>query len=397
MRNRNASMFALLTVLGSAAAGAAPPPDLDEAELGAPLEPAATPQARKAQMLARAKSLRSSAPDKARDTKLVDCAQGDSLQRAIDRHKETSIFEVRGLCNENVRVERRKLTLHGLNPATDGIRGVTADPAAAALELWYSELVIIENLSISHSGGGGLGMWYSGAAVRNCHMTGNAGAGIHVSLASFLNGTELTLSNNGGAGLNVQASSLAFCLGCRLENNATWAAIARRGGLLSVLDSVVTGVRGIQAVISAYADIDCVTEDTSYPCSLNVTRTAAFASGGATAAMYGAGPFAGQLFASDQGQLYVFGAQQTSTGMGPSGNPLVNGAERFSMLLAEPYIDAANTAHQSQLAGSTQITTFSRALLFDATTAGNLSCASAGDTWKDAGVTGTLTGCEHAP
>ncbi|HYN20376.1 MAG TPA: hypothetical protein VE078_05410, partial [Thermoanaerobaculia bacterium] len=225
-------------------------------------------------------------------------------------------------------------------------------------------------------------------------------SGVHVSSGSFLNATELTLSDNGRQGLIVQRNSLAFCRGCRLENNAAWAAIANFGSLLSVLDGVITGGRGIQAANGSYADIDCVSEDNPHPCSLNVTATAGLAFANSTAAMYGAGPFAGQLVAFDRGEIYVYGAQQTSTGVTPAGNPRVNSCEYFSTLLAEPYFDEAEIGHQSQLKGFTQINTFSRALLIDGTHVdGSVNCASAGDAWKDAGVTvsGAITGCEHVP
>jgi hypothetical protein len=236
--------------------------------------------------------------------------------------------------------------------------------------------------------------------MKNCQMTGNADAAVHVSGGGFLDAAELVISDNARQGLNVQRGALAFCLGCRLENNATWAAIASRGGLLSLLDSTVTGGRGIQALTHSYADIDCVTEDSPYPCSLNVTRTAGLAFDHSMAAMFGAGPFAGQLAAFDNSEIYVFGAQQTSTGTGPGGNPLANSFNAFATLFAEPFIDAAGTAHQSALKGTTRINTFSRALLIDATAVdGSLICSSAGDAWKDAGVTfngGTVSGCEHA-
>ena len=401
MRRITSVLFSLIAAGLAAGAGAAPPPVLPAPELLGPSE-AATPQARKAQLLARSRDLRRTAPAKAPKTATVDCAKGDSLQAAIDQHPGDVTLEVRGLCNENVRVSQRKLTLHGLDPATDGIRGVAADPPVnAALEVWYSELVRIENLSISHPAGIGLGLWFSGVEAHNCRMVANARAGIHVSLSSFLDGTELILSNNGRAGLNVQRNSSAFCLGCRLENNTTWAAVSNSGSLLSVLDGVITGGRGLQSLTGSYADIDCVTEDSPYPCSLNVSRTAAFAIGDATAALYGAGPFAGQLFANDRGEIYLYGAQQTSTGVGPAGNPLPNIVEYFSTLIAEPYFDATDTAHQSQLAGSTQLNTFSRALLLDGTVVnGTLSCASAGDAWADAGVTvsgSPISGCDHVP
>ncbi|HEY7213476.1 MAG TPA: hypothetical protein VIC28_02550, partial [Thermoanaerobaculia bacterium] len=107
------------------------------------------------------------------------------------------------------------------------------------------------------------------------------------------------------------------------------------------------------------------------------------------------GPFAGQVTAGDRGQISLYGAQQTSTGVTPSGNPRVNSLDYFSTLVTEP---STETGLQSQLKGSTFINTFSRALLIGSTTVnGTLACGSAGDAWKEAGVTGTVTGCQHAP
>lgn len=405
---RSPSILFVLVAVGWAHGGSAAPPavlGIDEPELDVPLEAPATPRARKAELLARAESLRAAAPAKPATPAtpaVVNCANGDSLQKAIEKSPDEATIEVRGLCNENVRIEGRRLTLRGADPAADGIRGVAADPpATAALEVWYSGLVHLENLSIRHSGGIGLGLWYSGAEVRNCDVTGNATIGLHVSSGSFLDGTELEISGNGRQGLNVQRNALAFCRGCRLENNATWAAVANFGGLLSVLDGVITGGRGIQALNGSYADIDCVSEDNPYPCSLNVTAVAAFAINNSTAATWGAGPFAGQLAAFDRGEIYVYGAQQTSTGVGPTGNPRPNFFDYSSTLVVEPHFDAAGVGHQSQLAGSTHINTFSRALLIDGSAInGTLSCASAGDAWADAGVTvsgAAISGCEHVP
>ena len=176
-----------------------------------------------------------------------------------------------------------------------------------------------------------------------------------------------------------------------------FAARANFGSLLSLLDSVVTGNRGIGAEVGSYADIDCLTEDTAFPCSLHVTRTAGFASLESTAAL--TGQFAGQVFATDRGEIQFFGAQQTSTGIDQAGNPLPNVLEAHSNLVAAP--DFVTGTQQSQLKGHTQVSGFSRALLIDATTVnGTLACDSAGDAWKDAGVIvtgGPVTGCEHVP
>jgi hypothetical protein len=403
MRGKTSILFALGALWLTAGAAAAPPARLDPDALDLDVPPAlaATPQARKAQLLARARELKApTVPASAAKSIVVDCAKGDKLQTAIDKNPGEVTFEVRGLCHENVKVDHRKITLHGADPATDGIRGVASDPPViAALEVWYSELVRVENLSISHpSADVGLGIFHSGVEALNCRMIGNPDTGVHVSASSFLFGTELTLSDNGRLGLHARRGSLAFCTGCRLENNAVWAATTNFGGLLSLHDSVVAGTRGLQAANGSYADLDCLSEDTAFPCSLNVTRTAGFAFADSTVAMYGAGAFAGQLVAGDRGQIYVYGAQQTATGVGPGGNPLANSFDSFATLLAEP---SAENGLQSQLKGHTQVSTFSRALLIDATTVdGTLACDSAGDAWADAGVTvsgGPITGCEHVP
>ena len=361
----------------------------------------AAPSARKAELLARAPRLTATpAAAKVGGSPVVDCTKGDSLQAAIDKSADGDVLEVRGLCNENVKIVRKRLALHGLDPLTDGVVGVVATPPAnAALELWYSENLRVENLSFVHPTGHGLGLWYSAAEALNCRMVGNPLSGVHVSANSFLNATELTLSNNGQSGLNVQRNASGFCRGCQLHNNNVAAATANTGSVLSLLDSVVTGLRGVRALTNSYADIDCVTEDNpAYSCSLNVTRTAGAAFSGAIAAMFGAGPFAGQLQAGDHGEILVYGSQQTSTGVGPSGNPLPNVLSAFSTLLADP---SPENGLESQLTGHTQVGTFSRALLLGATTVnGTLACDSAGDAWKNAGVTvtgGPVTGCEHVP
>jgi hypothetical protein len=407
---RNPSILLSLLVLSlsafvlSSAAAAAPPPLLEPEDLASdetPLTAAATPRARKEQILERRQSLRAAAPAPAAKTlkpKVVDCTKGDSLQSAIDASADGDTIEVRGLCNENVKIVRRKLTLHGLDPLTDGIRGVASTSTVyAALEIWYSELIRIENLSFTHTVAerSGLGLWFSGAEALNCRMTNNAMMGAHVSAGSFLDASELILSDNGAHGLNVQRNSWSICLGCRLENNANRAAAANRASFFSLWDSVITGARGILVTNDSYGDLDCITGGSSFPCSLNVTMIAATAFTSGTAGMYGTGPFAGQVAAFDRGQISLYGAQQTSTGVNTSGNPRSNLVDSFSMLVADPSFE---TGLESQLKGQTFINTFSRAVLNGNTTIdGTLSCGSAGDAWKDAGVTGTVSGCEHAP
>lgn len=403
MRGKKYLLLALAVSWLGAAAGAAPPArfDVEALEADVPSAAALSPRARKAEAMANLRSLWAApAPATTPKTVIVDCTKGDSLQKAIDSAQDDTVIEVRGLCNENVQIHRKRLTLHGLDPATDGVRGTApVPPAVAALHVWYSVGVHVENLSFSDTSPGGVGLaaGYSTVTAHNCRMAGSSSNGVRVSLSSVFSGTELTLADNGGAGLLAQRHSMAFCIGCRLENNAVFAARANFGSLLSLLDSVVTGNRGIGAEVGSYADIDCLTEATAFPCSLNVTRTAGFASLDSTAAL--TGQFAGQVFATDRGEIQFFGAQQTSTGIDQAGNPLPNVLEAHSNLVAAP--DFVTGTQQSQLKGHTQVSGFSRALLIDATTVnGTLACDSAGDAWKDAGVIvtgGPVTGCEHVP
>ncbi|MGH9360293.1 MAG: hypothetical protein ACRD2T_00140, partial [Thermoanaerobaculia bacterium] len=360
-----------------------------------------SPRTRKAEAMAKLRSLKAApAPAGAPKTVLVNCTKGDSLQKAIDAAQDDTVIEVRGLCNENVQIHRKRLTLHGLDPATDGVRGTApVPPAVAALHVWYSVGVHLENLSFADTSPAGVGLaaGYSTVTAHNCRMVGSSSNGVRVSLSSVLIGTELTLSDNGAAGLLVQRHSMAFCTGCRVENNPVFAARSTFGSILSLLDSVVTGLRGLGADIGSYADIDCWTEDTAFPCSLNVTRTAGSANLDSTVAL--TGQFAGQVAAGDRGEIELLGAQQTSTGVDGAGNPLPNVLDAHSNLLVAP--DFVTGTVQSQLKGHTRVSTFSRALLLDATTVdGTLACDSAGDAWKDPGVIvtgGPITGCDHAP
>jgi hypothetical protein len=336
-------------------------------------------------------------------TVAVDCTRGRSIQRAIDHNDPPLIVEIHGVCQENVRIERKQVTLRGADPTTDGIQGVAADPPApAALAIFYADGVAIENLSISDGPGVGVGMWFSHVTMVNVRVEGNASAGLNASSASFLDALEVTVSDNGAQGLNAQRGAIVFCTGCVFADNAGFAATARLAGILTLLDGTVSGGRGLSSTFNSYADIDCVSSTaTSYPCSLDVTAIAAVAGSDATAALFGAGDFSGQLLAVERGDLYLFGARQLATGTTPGGAPRVNGLGQFSTLFAEPFVDEDEVAHESRLKGQTNVTGFSRALLTGETVVdGTLTCSSAGDAWADPGVTVTAGGgiadCEHA-
>lgn len=399
--------LALLVVPGTPSPAADGSVDVDwmtpDGAGDAEVEPVmARAKALKTERLAGGLDTRAKAPGPAK-TVAVDCTKGQSIQAALDQNDGPLVVEVQGVCLENVRIERKTVTLRGSDPTTDGIQGVVAVPQPlAALEIFYSDGVRVENLSISDGPAIGVGMWFSHVIAENLRIIDNAAAGMHVSSGSFLDGLELALSENGGRGLHVQRSSTAFCTGCTLADNGNFAAGAATGGLLSLLDSVVTGQRGLAAANESYADIDCVSAVTTYPCGLSAGFRAAQAVGAATIAIGGPGDFSGQLFSSDRSLVFLLGARQTTTGVSPGGVPVPNSFAFFAMLAAEPIEDELGVVQESKLAGVTHLNGFSKALLGGATELdGTLDCASASDAWADSGVVLTpgsaINGCEHAP
>jgi hypothetical protein len=327
-------------------------------------------------------------------TVAVDCTMGQTIQAAINREDGPLVIDVHGICNENVNVMRKDVTLRGSDPVTDGIQGVVAVPQLAALRFRYVDAGRVENLSISNGPGIGIAAVFSHLTVVNCRVTGNGGLGMGLAEGTFVDATGVTVSQN-QAGANVQRGAIFFCRECDFQNNGGFAVVATFGGFLSLHDSVVTGQRGLSSSFAAYADIDCLTTTSSHPCSLQVTGQAARAGAGGTVALYGAGDFTGQLQAVDRGTVQLIGARQLATGQ-PGQGPTANQVDEFGTLSA-----GTDDVLQSQLFGTTNVSGFGRVLLRDATTlSGSIQCDSAGDAWLDPTVVaapGSVTGCEHGP
>lgn len=338
----------------------------------------------------------------AEQTVEVDCTRGKSVQRAVEHNDPPLIVEIHGICEENVRIEGKQVTLRGADPATDGIQGVVADPQVPAVQIFSADGVALENLSVSNGPGPGVAMWFSRVSMSNLRIESNAGTGVQALSGSFLDALEVTSSGNGFNGLLANRGGTVFCTGCVVEDNGAFAANANLGGVITLLDGTVSGARGLRASFEAYADIDCISSTaTSYPCSLEVSAIAGQAIADATVAFFGAGDFAGAFQGIDRSHVYLFGARQLDTGTTPGGNPRINAVAQHATLTAEPFFDENDVAHESQLKGQTQVDGFSRALLTSETVVdGTVICSSAGDAWADPGVTvtpgGGIVDCEHA-
>ena len=328
----------------------------------------------------------------------VDCTKGESVQSAIEKNAGPLTIEVRGTCNENVKIlHHDDVTLRGSSPTTDGIHGVASDPQFPAISVRHSDRVRIENLSVSDGPAGGIGIVYSRPTeLQNCSIIGNAATGL-TAINSLVQGVELTISANQHGIQSVHGTFLS-CLGCHFENNTLWAAQSNWGGALTLWDSVVTGQRGILSLNGGYADIDCLSQVSTYPCSLNVTGNAARAIGNATAALYVAGDFTGQVAAFDRGEIQIVGSRQIASAQPGFGN-ITNVFDEFATVSAGALEDENGVVQESRIK-TMNVGAFSRALLRNETVLdGSIQCNSAGDAWLDDTVIATpgstVSGCEH--
>jgi len=292
------------------------------------------------------------------------------------------------------------VTLHGLDAANDGLQSATTTPAMIFIDSNSSR---VENLSLSNNPGTALQVLDSAVVLVNCvasnnnATTGPGGTAIVASTNSFLDATNLTMTNNHRNAVAIQRGANFFCHGCDFTNNVGWAATASRGAILSLLRSTVTQRLGIRATIDAYADIDCISEVSAHPCSMQATGRAAQAFSGAVAYLYGAGDFTGQVDASDRAVIGIYGARQLATGQ-PGLGPSRNVASFFGHIYANASFDV-DPALPSRIMG-TDANTFGRILVTDDTeVAGTIQCSSAGDAWLDPTVIAapgaSVTGCDH--
>jgi hypothetical protein len=329
--------------------------------------------------------------DKAAGAKVVsvDCTKGQKVQEAIDKNDGDLVVKIKGICIEDVVITLHNVTLQGTNPATDGITG--ADATLSAVTFLYASDGTIQNLSISNGPGGGVTARFSSVLIENSRITGNGFNGIFSSVGGSIQGVGLEVTGN-NTGAHARRGGTFFCVGCNFANNVPRQAIATLGGVLSLLQTTVSGQRGIEASNEgSYADLDCVTEDDPHPCSLNVSGEAARAFEG-TAGLYGAGDFTGRLQANG-GHVFLYGSRQ----VGGSNNNNILDRGRLTVTPSGP----PDPPLPAGVFLPTFVGTFSTAIIEgDAEINGNISCNRGGDAWRDPdtvpapGV--TITGCENA-
>src|ERR1051326_728399 len=231
----------------------------------------------------------------------VNCTTGGKVQAAVDANTTPVDIVITGICVENVDIRDKDVNLRSAsgNPALDGIRGRLT--TAPALTVRGAVTGAITNLSFSNNAGQAISI-QSGAneTLTNCRFENNGGIPLQVTSAASVTASTLTFNANTGRNIAVSGAQF-FCTACDVSGSG-FALVATRGAIASLLDTAVTGGRGILATDGGTsADLDCANGGTSHPCSMQVSGVAVEASSGARATLFEAGHFTGPLMAEAGG------------------------------------------------------------------------------------------------
>lgn len=320
----------------------------------------------------------------------VNCNSGERVQPAIDANLGPVEIDITGICLESVVIRDKDVMLKGTTkPSLDGIR--SADRTMPALTIRGSGIDSVDSLSFNNNPGVGMSIQGASVTLSNCLFQTNGSNGLKVFGSALVTATGLTFAGNTAASVNVNDGQF-FCTGCDLSGNS-FAVQATRGAVASLLDSMVTGKRGLLAGDGGtIADVDCVNGGTTHPCGVQVTTVAASAVAGGLASLFGVGDFTGRLDAEDGGTVSLFGARQLSA-------TASNTAEFFGRIEVGALFDVTPPS-QSRLL-STDSAHFGRVLVTDDTVLnGAIRCSSAGDASLDPTIIAlpgsVVTGCDHS-
>src|SRR6266446_8673284 len=148
----------------------------------------------------------------------VDCNKGDSINQALTKSPlvRNLTVEISGLCHENVVVTRDHVTLHGTDPANDGIQADLSDEISdVALWVRQAQLVTVENLKLTGGFSGLLvtNVTLNGLQLINCRLESNGAYGAQLQNALVV-AQDSTFSTNGNINAGVFGGSRLQCTGC---------------------------------------------------------------------------------------------------------------------------------------------------------------------------------------
>lgn len=324
---------------------------------------------------------------------VVRCDHGDRIQRILSRNPADELrIEVRGLCAEDVLIERDRVTLFGDDPEEDGIVGTGRSPNAVLIRGDVFD-IRIENLTLrgtpNDPAGGGVALG-TGASFRveviGCRLEGRGVDGA-VGMAAFIGDgssvvmEDTVLTTAGGAstlwvtgGLNGRRLSLSS-----LDDEARALTVVR--GTVGLSDSVLTGRDGVR-VIDGFFRIGS---------DSRITGVAGATGGGAALLLIDDASaeirdtqMVGAIQAADQSRLLLSDVTQTELQ-----GTAVNRLSRDALL---------NVFGDTTLAGDLFLDSFSKALVGGTTMiGGDLVCDATSEAVCSGGWTAMASTCGACP
>jgi hypothetical protein len=152
----------------------------------------------------------------------VDCAKGESVNDALSKNQtaQSLFIEISGLCHENVVITRDRVTLHGTDPASDGIEAEDdVENTDAAVWVRGAQNVALENLKLT---GGFAGLIATNAnlpsiLLTNCRLEGNSAYGMQLQTA-LVEAHDSTFGPNGNINAALFGASRLQCSNCTLSD-----------------------------------------------------------------------------------------------------------------------------------------------------------------------------------
>jgi hypothetical protein len=191
----------------------------------------------------------------------IDCTDGDSINKALDKRDTELIINITGICIEDVVVRRDRVTLRGTDPALDGIRAATVDdPYGAALFIRGGRRVNVENLQLTGARSAGLLIEdvRRSTMLRNLRIEGNQEVGLRLS-NSLVAGFDLSITGNGLAGVGLSETAYLRCDDCTIADNPSadqgFGVIGAAGALATLIRGSVSGGMPISVRLNAVATL----------------------------------------------------------------------------------------------------------------------------------------------
>lgn len=191
---------------------------------------------------------------------MVDCAQGGSINRALEMFADRSdriTIEISGFCQEAL-VISRKVLIRGTNPSTDGITGPAVLPSSSLINVHGVngfgppglEVVRFEHLSIVNSPNLGITVNAAQLALSDVTISGHANQALLAFQGGSVYGDHVRIVDNNNIGLNGAGGTIK-CTDCELTNNNPGggpAAVSGLGSNVFLINATITGRSGVQAV-----------------------------------------------------------------------------------------------------------------------------------------------------